>query len=480
MSDQNRPSPSLPEGQAAGAAVIERGEKLNQARRRLFPHALFVGIATGCLAVAFRVCLERGEDLRTQLIDWSATADGFGVAALVILACLLIGIALWLILWFCPEASGSGIPHLRLVLRENGQLRWRRVIPVKFISGLFGIMGGLCLGREGPTIQMGASLGAMWGESHLGKGADRRSLLVTGASAGLAAAFNAPMAGILFAIEELHINIPDSAFSAAMISCVSADLLARCVLGQSPVLQATLIQIPPLESLPFFAVLGILGGLLAWAFNKALVFTSRRLEFRSVLQNLSKVIIAGTIMAIVGWHYPPLLGGGLVLSNRALAGEGTLVWLSAMFLLRFVLSIGSYAVGTAGGIFAPLLVLGGLMGLLVGEVSQHIFPSAVPEPTAFAIVGMASAFAGVVRCPLTGIVLIIEMTGHYELILPLMVASFTASITADELHVAPIYDALLESQLAAQNDIATSAGADSESPPIRSENGPRAGLGFES
>jgi CIC family chloride channel protein len=139
-----------------------------------------------------------------------------------------------------------------------------------------------------------------------------------------------------------------------------------------------------------------------------------------------------------------------VLSNRALIGEGTLMWLSVMFLLRFILSIGSYSVGTAGGIFAPLLVLGGLLGLVVGDISQRIFPAAVPEPAAFAVVGMAAVFAGVVRCPLTGIVLIIEMTGHYGLILPLMVASFTAAITADELLVAPIYDALLESQLAGQ------------------------------
>jgi CIC family chloride channel protein len=446
LSSENSPT----EDQTAGASVIGRGEQLNQARRRLFPHALFVGIMTGALAVAFRMCLEQGEVLRGRLIEWSTAADGYGLGSLILAACLLTGSALWLILWFCPEASGSGIPHLRLVLRESGKLRWWRVIPVKFVSGLLGITSGLCLGREGPTIQMGAALGAMWGESHLGKGADRRSLLVTGASAGLAAAFNAPMAGILFAIEELHINIPDSAFSAAMISCVSADLLARSVLGQTPVLQAPLTQIPPLESLPFFIVLGLLGGVLAWAFNKSLVFVSQRAAFKSFWPNAAKVVLTGIILAAVGWYYPSLLGGGLVLSNRALIGEGTLMWLSVMFLLRFILSIGSYSVGTAGGIFAPLLVLGGLLGLVVGDISQRIFPAAVPEPAAFAVVGMAAVFAGVVRCPLTGIVLIIEMTGHYGLILPLMVASFTAAITADELLVAPVYDALLESQLAGQ------------------------------
>lgn len=450
MAESDHSTSSSKGHQHGGDAFIERGEKQNQARRRLFPHALCVGLLTGVIAVAFRVCLEKGEEWRTHLMTWAQAAGGLGAGLLVVGACLLIGISLWLIKAICPEASGSGIPHLRLVLSQHGQLNWRRVIPVKFASGLLGIMGGLCLGREGPTIQMGASIGAMWGESHLGKSTDRRTLLVTGASAGLAAAFNAPMAGILFSIEELHIFLPESAFFAAMISCIASDLLARSILGQTSVLQVTLNEIPPLESLPFFVVLGVLCGGLAWLFNNVLVGASRRLAFQTFTPNLIKVLIAGSTLAIVGWCYPPLLGGGIALSNRALAGDGTMAWLVVMLVLRFGLSIGSYSVGTAGGIFAPLLVLGGLLGLLTGEISQHLIPTAVPEPKAFAVVGMAAIFASVVRCPLTGIILIIEMTGHYELILPLMVASFTASITADELHVAPVYDALLESQLAAQ------------------------------
>lgn len=430
----------------AGNLVVERGEKLNQARRRLFPHALCVGLLTGILAVAFRTCLERGEEWRSYFIE-SAKLMPLGPIWLFLVSTLMVGISLWLIRRFSPEASGSGIPHLRMLLRERGQLNWQRVIPVKFCSGLLGILAGLCLGREGPTIQMGASLGAMWGESHPGKSTDRRTLLVTGASAGLAAAFNAPMAGILFSIEELHIGLPESAFFAAMISCITSDLLSRLILGQTPVLQVTLSQIPPLDSLPFFLALGVLNGGLGWVFNTSLVETSRRLNFQSFRANLIKVLVAGVILAVAGWHYPALLGGGLMLNNRALAGEGTISWLLLMFLLRFVMSIGSYSVGTAGGIFAPLLVLGGLMGLIVGEISQQIFPTAVPEPAAFAVVGMAALFASVVRCPLTGIVLIIEMTGHYELILPLMVASFASAITADELHSLPVYDALLEAQL---------------------------------
>lgn len=432
----------------AGHEVLERGEKLNQARRRLLPHALIVGLATGTLAIAFRVCLETGEELRDALLKWTTSLHVAGFVGLCAAAVVLVGIALWLIRQFCPEASGSGIPHLRIVLQEEGRVRWRRVIPVKFLSGLFGITAGLCLGREGPTIQMGAALGSMWGESTLGKGADRRSLLVTGASAGLAAAFNAPMAGILFAMEELHINIPDSAFFTAMISCVVSDLMGRCILGQMPVLHVpSTIEPPPLNNIPFFLVLGAVTGAFAWLFNTSLVQASRKLNFQSTTANVVKVLVAGVTLGVVGWCYPSLLGGGIILSNAALSGTGSIHWLAAMLVLRFVLSIGSYAVGTAGGIFAPLLVLGGLLGLIVGDLSHRLFPNAVPELGAFAVVGMGAMFAGVVRCPLTGIVLMIEMTGQYGLVLPLMIASFTAAIVADELLVPPVYDALLQNQM---------------------------------
>jgi CIC family chloride channel protein len=442
MSDEATMEPSA----AKAASVAERSDRQTRVRRRLFPHAIVVGLATGALAVLFRIALERVEELRSQLID---TLTGPSAPLILIgAATALVGVAILLVLRFCPEAAGSGIPHLRLTLREDRHLRWRRILPAKFLSGLTAIAGGLALGREGPTIQMGAALGAAWGDTWLGRGAERRSLLVTGASAGLAAAFNAPMAGILFAIEELRINIPDAALFATMIACICSDLLARAILGQNAVLTVTLVDgPPPLESLPFFVVLGVVAGGLAWAFNHSLVWAVRKLAFTSIQANVAKVVGAGVVLGTLGWLYPQLLGGGLPLTNVALAGQASLAWLAAMFAARFALSVASYGVGTAGGIFAPLLVLGGLLGLLLGELTQRYFPAAVPEPAAFAVVGMAAVFASVVRCPLTGIVLIIEMTDCYELILPLMFASFTASIVADELFAPPVYDALLENQL---------------------------------
>lgn len=430
----------------SAADVHERSGKLVHARTRLFPHALLMGIATGLMAVAFRLALEYGDDLRAIVLTRAVGLAG--LALLVAVAFAMIGVALWLVIRFCPEASGSGIPHLRLVLRDNAPLRWRRVLPVKFCSGLLAIVGGLCLGREGPTIQMGAALSAMWGDSALGRSADRRSLLVTGASAGLAAAFNAPLAGILFAIEELRINVPDSAFAAAMVACVSADIVVRLLLGQSPEFGVTLDVIPPLESLPAFAVLGAVLGLFGWLYNRSLIGLTRLLRFRSWQANVVKVAVTAVVVGVIGWTYPPLLGGNLELTRHILSGEGALGWLAVVLGLRFVMSIGSYAVGTAGGIFAPLLVLGGLVGLVVANLAHAVFPGAVPHAAAFAIVGMSAAFAGIVRCPLTGVMLIVEMTGHYALILPLMVSSFIATFVADATGAPPVYDGLLESQLA--------------------------------
>lgn len=448
MTEEPNPTPQplvTPSIEVAASRVTHRGERQTETRRRLFPHALAVGLLSGAIAVIFRIVLEKGETWRTAFLS---EPHSTAVLPMIILAAIvMIGLSWWLVARVCPEATGSGIPHLRLTLRNNGQLRWWRILPVKFFSGYFAIVSGLCLGREGPTLQMGAALGEMWGNSHVGKSADRRSLMVTGASAGLAAAFNAPMAAIMFAIEELRINIPDAALFAVMISSVAADLLARTVLGQTPVLQAHITTIPPLESLPFFVVLGGLSALISAAFNTSLIAFTKKLAFSSRRKNLAKVVLAGLVISLFGWWDDSLLGGGLPLSNRALEGQGTVSWLATMVVLRFVLSVGSYAIGTAGGIFAPLLVIGGLSGLIVGELCRSLMPAAVPEASAFAVVGMAALFSGVVRCPLTGIILIVEMTGHYDLILPLMVSSFTASIVTDELRVKPVYDALIDVQL---------------------------------
>lgn len=446
--DPNAPlttNESTPAQQAHAVATVElHGEEMLRQRSQLFPQALIVGAAVGALSVGFRLTLEHSEALRDAWLKqpWSYAGPVWIVAAIA-----MVGLALMLVLRFAPEAAGSGIPHLKLVLQGDFRVRWWRVLPVKFFSGLLAIASGLALGREGPTIQMGASLGAFWGDITKRSPEERRSLLVTGASAGLAAAFNAPLAGIIFVLEELRINMPDSAYFAALVASITADIVTRALMGQAPVITTATPAIPSLMDLPFFLLLGLIAGLVSAVYNTSIVALNRWLMFRSAWLQTAKVVVAGVVIGLVGWLDPLLVGGGDALTNRTLSGGGTITWLSRTFVVRFLLSIGSYALGTAGGIFAPLLALGGLLGLLVGQICMNLFPWLPTESTAFAAAGMSAMFAGVVRCPLAGIVLMIEMTGHYELAIPLTVAAYTATFTADQMRIKPVYDALLEDQL---------------------------------
>ena len=429
----------------AVATVEEHGEQMLRQRASLFPQALVVGGLVGIVSVVFRLTLETSAAFRNS---WLFEHQGWNGALWIVAATVLIGVALWLVRAFCPEAAGSGIPHLKMVLQGDFRIRWLRILPVKFLSGLFAIASGLALGREGPTIQMGAAVGAMFGDVTSRPPQERRALLVTGASAGLAAAFNAPLAGILFVLEELRINMPDSAFFAALVASITSDIVTRALMGQMPVLNLRNVPaIPSLADLPFFLLLGVIAGLASSLYNGSLTWLTRLLAFKSNWLQAAKVAVAGTVIGVVGWLDPQLIGGGDSLTDRTLGGNGSIAWLSRTLVARFFLSIGSYAIGSAGGIFAPLLALGGLMGLLVGKLCAEFFPGLPHEPMAFAAAGMSALFAGVVRCPLAGIVLMIEMTGHYELVIPLTVAAYTATFTADQLRIKPVYDALLEDML---------------------------------
>jgi CIC family chloride channel protein len=427
--------------------IAEQSANQTRSRLRLLPGALVVGLLTGLVAAAFRAALDAGEAWRTGLFETGLfgtqrTPLGIGITALVVGS--LIGLALWLVRRFAPETAGSGIPHLKLVLAGRGALDWRRILTVKFASGLAAIAGGLCLGREGPTIQMGAALGSLWSRITGASDGDRRSLDVAGASAGLAAAFNAPLSGIVFALEELRVGLPTAAMFGALVAAVAADIAIRAILGNSPVLAGPAPNMPPLAALPLFVALGAAVGLAGCLFNVALVELTRRLDFQSNVAHALKVLAATAAIVAAGYWNPSFIGGGESLLSLVLTGKPAATFLCLALAIRFVLSVGSYAVRTAGGIFAPLLVIGGLFGSLLGQSAADWFPGLAPEASAFAVAGMAAMFAAVVRCPLTGIVLMIEMTGHYTLILPLLVASFSANLVADALRVEPVYDSLLK------------------------------------
>jgi len=415
-------------------------------RRHLLPRAVLVGAVAGLVAVLFRRTLDWGDATRDHLIAAAHRFGGWGVLLTIAAGALGTAVAVWLVRRFAPEASGSGIPHVKAVLHHLHGLRWRRILPVKFASGALGIGAGLALGREGPTVQMGGAIGQMVAGWVRSNPRERQTLIAAGAGAGLAAAFNAPLAGVIFVLEELRRDFAPGTLTAAFVASVTADVITRLLLGQLAVLQMVPPLVPPLTALPLFAVLGLLCGLGGVLFNRSLLGSLRLMD----VWRGRPFLLGGAVGAVVGalaWFAPTALGGGNALLERTLAGNLTLGVVLPLLLLRFGLTMLSYGSGAAGGIFGPLLVVGAQAGLLFALGALRLLPAAAMQPTAFAVVGMAAFFAAIVRAPLTGIVLIVEMTDSYALMLPLIVTCFLAYLTAEALRDEPIYEALLEREL---------------------------------
>jgi len=269
-------------------------------------------------------------------------------------------------------------------------------------------------------------------------------------------------------LEELQGKFASLEFFAAALACLTADMVCRGVLGQFPAFHVSLLAAPDLILLLAFIPLGMLSGFLGVFFNKTLL-AAQRLGTLSIGLQSAWWLACGSVLGVTGWFEPDLLGGGQRFLDGLFAHGLAVPSVSLFLCMRFVLTIASYSTGSAGGIFSPILVLGALFGLFFENIVHLLFPQLVLAPNAFAVVGMAAFFTGVVRAPLTGIVLMIEMTGNYGLILPLFVACFSALLIADGLNDLPIYEALLERDLqnSKENKVlkAGQAPADSASAP---------------
>lgn len=412
-------------------------------RRHILPKALLVGVVAGLLGTAFRLTLVTAENYRIAFLHRFPLGERIAIGAGI--GILTGALALWLVRRFAPDASGSGIPQLKaFVLGERG-IEWRRLLPIKFFAGLFGIGGGLALGREGPTIQMGGATGLMvseWFRVKIGEG-ERKALIASGAGAGLAAAFNAPLAGVMFVLEELAGSFTPVVFVSAFLASVTADVIARVLTGEMPVFPLRDMPAPDVRALPAALLLGLACGVVGVLFNRSLL-TSLNLYARLRWPSWTVGACAGAVAGIASGILPGVAGGGGVLVERALTGEIALRWLPVLLVARFVLTMISYGTGAAGGIFAPLLVIGALGGLAFGQVAHSVLPEWAAEPRAFAVIGMGGLLTAIVRAPLTGIVLMIELTGKYDFMLPLLGCCLVAYGVAEGLRDVPIYEALRE------------------------------------
>jgi len=432
---------------AEAKSEIQDYLEVSQRRHKLFPRAAAVGLAAGAVAVVFRALLAAGDALRNSLVNWSHSVQVLGWIFPLLFGAAGATVAVWLVVSYAPETSGSGIPHLKAVLHRLRDLSWTRVLVVKMMSGVLAIGSGLALGREGPTVQMGGAVADGLARAMKVSPADRLTLTAAGAGAGLAAAFNAPLSGLVFVLEEMRRDFRPAVFGAAFLAAASADVVARSVSGQLPVFTVPNYAMPSLVALPVFAVLGIVAGGLGVAFNRSLL---EGVDFAARFNGRQRIVLGASVGAaagLVAWFYPIAAGGGHELGEMVLTNRIGVIAIPILFLVRFALTATSYGTGSAGGIFSPLLVLGALLGLDVGHLAHGLAPVLVPEPGVFAVVGMAAYFTAIVRAPLTGILLITEMTGSYEQMLPLLTSSFCAYAVAEYLRDLPIYEALLERDL---------------------------------
>jgi H+/Cl- antiporter ClcA len=356
---------------------------------------------------------------------------------------LLIGLILVLLSIFVknfsPEAAGSGIPHLKSVLKGNSHFYDIKVLLVKFIGGVTSIGCGLALGIGGPTIQMGGSAGSIVSRIFADDKEERDLLICSGAGAGLAAAFNAPLAGLLFVLEELQQKYDKFSLVTAFSATISGTLVCRIIMGQKSIFNFKILEYPALELILWCIILGTLLGFLGLLFNYFLSKTLRKFKGMQIFIAL----VIGLSFGIIQLCFPDMLGSKTQLITELLTGKFSLIVLIMLFIGKFILTVMSYNVGTPGGIFAPLLLLGALAGAIFFHLVEHFSPARF-EMVTFIVLGMGGLFTAIVRSPLSGIILILEMSNQFFLLLPLILVALIAYGIPEYTFNKPVYDELMD------------------------------------
>ena len=405
--------------------------------------ALIAGAASGLLGAVFRLALERADRFRDSVVAWAHGEALAGLLLIISVAAAATALAAWLVRRFSPDATGSGIPVVEAELQKEQPEAPLRLIPVKFIGGVLAMGAGLALGREGPTIQMGAGLAHLFGTTFRRNSDECRALLAAGAGAGLATAFNAPIAGAVFVLEELVRRFETRITITTLGASAGAIAVARVLLGTAPDFHVGRLPYSGFGAVPpIHIAFGIVAGFLGVAYNRTILGALAAAKRLRRLRVELRAAVVGATVGLLAWFAPAVVGGGDPITQRTLGGKEVLATLALVFVLRFALGPVSYAAGTPGGLFAPMLVLGSQTGLLFGILCGSLFPGVATNPTELAVVGMAAFFTAVVRAPVTGIILVIEMTGTFTQFLPMLGACFAAMLVPTLLRDPPIYDSL--------------------------------------
>lgn len=413
---------------------------------RLVLGGVMVGAASGLVVSLFRLVLQKAGEWRPLLTQW-ATEGGLALVGAVCLF-VLCYLVVYLAYRQVPLSSGSGIPQVKGELLGQVDQPWMQVLVAKFAAGFCAMGAGLSLGREGPSVQIGAMTGKAVARVQRKTPTEEKMMMTCGAAAGLSGAFCAPFAGTVFALEELHKNFSADIMVSTMAASVTSDFVAVNLFGLSPVFT---LPVPEKLILPEYwrvILLGILLGVFGVIYNRFTDFVQNlygRIPWKSL-----RIAIPFGFAALFVCVLPQVLGGGHELAGEIAEGLFSVKMLLLLFGAKFLFSMISFGSGAPGGIFLPLLVLGALIGGLYGEAMVGLSLDPVYRVN-FVTLGMAGCFTAIVRSPVTGVILITEMTGNFTNFLPLTIVALIAYVTAEALGGQPIYDQLLARLLTGKN-----------------------------
>lgn len=395
---------------------------------------LLIGALVGLVVVAFIVLTERfGAKLYPP--------GGMGLRRLLVPIAGSLGMGYLLYRYF-PDARGSGVPQTKAALyAREGKITLGTVIG-KFFCTSATLASGIPLGREGPAVQVGAGIASVLGR-WLGLRPEKvKALIPIGATAAIAAAFNTPIAAVLFSLEEVVGDLHAPVLGSVVLASATSWAVLRVLLGNNPLFKVPQYQLVNPAEFGIYAVLGVAGGLVSVAFTKLLLgMRARFLKFPKKTLWFQPAA-GGVMVGIMGWYVPELLGVGYKHVGTVLNGGMALKLMALLLVLKLVAVATCYGSGNAGGIFGPSLFLGAMLGGVVGNVANHFFPHTVGTPGAYALVGMGTAFAGIVRAPMTSVVMIFETTRDYAVIVPLMISNLVSFFISAKLQPKPIYEQL--------------------------------------
>jgi chloride channel protein, CIC family len=402
--------------------------------RVLLALSILIGALTGLAVVAFILLTER---LGMRL--YPAGSAAWRRVFIPIAGSLGMG---YLLFRFFPDARGSGVPQTKAALYARGGVITLRTIVGKFFCTAARLASGIPLGREGPSVQVGGGIASVLGRRLGLRPENVKSLIPVGAAAAIAAAFNTPLAVVIFALEEIVGDLNAPVLGSVVLASATSWLVLRVLLGNNPLFRVPQYQLVYPGEFAVYAVLGVVGGFVSVAFTKSLLGMRERFRMFPRWTRWFQPVVGGVVAGLIAWRIPQVLGVGYQYVGDALNNNMAFKLMALLVVLKLIAVVTSYASGNAGGIFGPSLFIGAMLGGTLGSVVHHLWPAYTAAPGAYARVGMGTLFAGILCAPMTSVLMIFETTHDYAVIVPLMISNMVSFFISSRLQPMPIYEAL--------------------------------------